>query len=225
MRLLIKFPTRGRPQKFLSTLQAYYEMLSGLHPVTVVVSADIDDPTMNNQIMIETLSQFTSLYLYLGNSKTKVEAINADIQRHPRFDILLLASDDMIPVVKGYDHVVAECMRKFFPDTDGVLHFNDGNHGPHLNTLAIMGKRYYDRFGYIYHPSYKSLWCDNEFMQIAQQMKRQVYFDEVIIRHLHPCFTGEKQDELMVRNLGYNQRDAELYQQRLSQQFTESPEP
>jgi hypothetical protein len=77
-------------------------------------------------------------------------------------------------------------MTEHYPDTDGVLWFNDGYQGNRLNTLCILGKKYYDRFNYIYHPDYISVWCDNEFMDVANLLGKQIYFDDIIIRHEHP---------------------------------------
>ena len=58
----------------------------------------------------------------------------------------------MVPLVNGYDTVIKEKMTLHYADTDGVLWFNDGHQEKKLNTLCILGKKYYDRFGYIYHP-------------------------------------------------------------------------
>jgi hypothetical protein len=89
----------------------------------------------------------------------------------------------MIPEFSGYDSALRDNMEHYFPDTDGVLWFNDGFQKHNLNTLCILGRKYYQRFGYIYHPAYKSLWCDNEFTVVASLLKKQLYFDKVIIRH------------------------------------------
>ena len=76
-------------------------------------------------------------------------------------------------------------MINFFPDTDGVLWYNDGYQGDKLNTLCILGKSYYNRFGYIYHPSYITLYCDNEFTKVSQKLKKCKYINKTIIRHKH----------------------------------------
>jgi hypothetical protein len=93
----------------------------------------------------------------------------------------------MTPIVKGYDNIIRNNMKTHYPDTDGVLWFNDGYQGQNLNTLCILGRKYYQRFGYIYCPEYKSLWCDNEFMDQANLLGRQIYFHETIIKHEHPA--------------------------------------
>ena len=181
MKLLVKYPTRSRPSQFLNTLGLYRSMKSGKHCVEFVVSADANDFTMNNGAMRDTLGPMPDVALCVGNSRTKIEAVNADMEGR-EFDVLLLASDDMIPVVRGYDDIIATAMLKHFPALDGCLHFSDGRQDE-LNTLSIMGREMYRRFGYIYHPEYRSLWCDNEFQVVTQRWGKAVFIDECIIRH------------------------------------------
>jgi hypothetical protein len=183
MKILFKYPTRGRPLKFFRALESYYDLMSG-SDFEFIVTVDSDDVTMNNNQVISTLNQVPKLTYHFGNSKSKIEAINADMS-NKNFDILVLVSDDMIPEVKGYDDIIRSEMKSKYPDTDGVLWFFDGWRKD-LNTLCILGKKYYDRFEYIYHPSYKSFWCDMEFTEVANYLGRQSYYDNVIIRHLHP---------------------------------------
>jgi hypothetical protein len=47
-KLLIKIPTRARPERFFKTLDAYYHNLSELVPTHFLISCDIDDATMCN---------------------------------------------------------------------------------------------------------------------------------------------------------------------------------
>jgi hypothetical protein len=156
------------------------------------------------------LSEFQHKIIY-GTSTGKINAINRDMKQAGDWNILLLASDDMIPQVHGYDQIIREKMNEFYKNTDGVLWFNDGYAGNKLNTLVCMGRKYYNRFHYIYNPMYKSLFCDNEFMDIANQLKKQTYFEEVIIKHEHPANTGSGQDELYAVNDKYWNEDERTY--------------
>lgn len=184
--LVIKMPTRGRFSYFFETLDIYYSYLSGDNEVTFIISCDEDDSTMNNTEVTDRLNLYSNLKYYFGKSKTKVEAVNANLDKLPeKYDVLLVASDDMIPIKKGYDSVILDSMLKHYPDTDGVLWFNDGFVGKELNTLPIVGKKYYDRFGYIYYHEYKSFFCDGEFTCVANYLNKQVYIDDVIIQHIH----------------------------------------
>ena len=149
-----------------------------------IVTVDEDDKKMNDKSIIDFMNQIPKCEHVFGNSSTKIEAINADIPNDD-WDILVLISDDMIPEVAGFDDIIRQKMIEHFPDTDGVLWFFDGWRRD-LNTLCIIGRKYYERFGYIYHPDYKSFWCDAEFTEVATALKKQVFIDQVIIRHLHP---------------------------------------
>jgi hypothetical protein len=164
----------------------------------VVVSCDIDDETMNNPTVRDHFKNFKNCTVYYSNNENKVQAINADL-KNKKFDILLLASDDMVPEINGYDEIIRHCMNNYFPDTDGVLWFYDG-HRSDLNTLCILGRKYYDRFGYIYNPEYKTWFCDNEFTQVAHMLKKHMFFKETIIRHMHPDIIKQPHDETFDRN-------------------------
>lgn len=212
MKFLIKFPTRGRSNKFLNVLKKYIEFLDD-KTTKIIVTCDIDDLDMNQPHVKEVLSSYDNVKVCYGENKSKIEAINADLEGE-YFDIVLLASDDMIPIKKGYDSIIKEKMYEHYPDTDGILWFNDGYQGKKLNTLCILGKKYYDRFNYIYHPEYISVWCDNEFMMVGNILNKQTYFDEVIIEHQHPDWGFGIRDEIHTLNFKHELYDRELYNRR-----------
>jgi hypothetical protein len=135
------------------------------------------------------------------------------------WDILLLASDDMIPEQEGYDQVIRSKMNEHYPNTDGVLWFNDGYTQDKLNTLVCMGRKYYNRFNYIYNPNYKSFFCDNEFMDVANELKKQTYFPDCIIRHQHPANTGREADALYKLNDKYWKEDQAVYVHRKNYEY------
>jgi len=201
MFILVKFPSRGRPEKLISTLKLYIEKAEDTARMYFVITLDSDDPTVTPKLIETVKALHPNIRVDVGLSGSKIAAINRDLSTLPRFDILLLASDDMIPVMGGYDRIIRAAMERHYPDTDGVLWFNDGYHERQLNTLCILGRKYFRRFGYIYYPGYKTLWCDNEFTEVADRLKRQTYFRTVIIRHENPgngcgvCF-----DETYMRN-------------------------
>ena len=219
MKLLIKFPTRNRPDKFFDVLDRYYSMIDDIDNTEFCITIDDDDLTMNNDSVLDRLDTYKNLYWYLGDSKTKIEAVNADLEDFTDFDILLLASDDMIPQVQGFDNDIRENMEKYFPDTDGILWFYDGKRKD-LNTLCILGKKYYDRFGYIYHPGYKSFYCDDEFTQVGNRLGKQQFIEKVIIEHKHPDNTpGVSNDELYMANSKYYPIDNKFFLLRQKNRF------
>jgi hypothetical protein len=200
MKLCIKLPTYGRPERLLGLLPEYFQLLSGRVDVQFVVTCNRDDLTMNCQAVRQQLAEFPRLVLCFGQLSGKIAAYNAHAQVCPDWDILLVASDDMVPQRKDYDELVVERMQASFPDTDGTLHFNDGFTGNVVNTLPILGRRYYDHFGYVYHGSYRSFWADNEYTEVARALGRLAYFDDVIIRHEHYQNTGGPPDDVYLRS-------------------------
>lgn len=211
MKILFKYPTKSRLNICLDQLEKYINLANDIENIQFILSIDNDDIEMiNNRDKILSINK--NINIYIGNPNGKVDAINRDIPDPITFDILVLISDDMIPIVKGYDDIIRYKMKLFYPDTDGVLFFNDGYLGPKLNTIYICGSKYYQRFNYIYYPEYKSLWCDNEFMNVANQLKKQTYIDDVIIKHEHPAWNIlVPLDELYKINDSYNNVDKKLY--------------
>ena len=218
MRILIKFPSRGRPEKLCSTFSKYIEMADDPSLISFLVSLDNDDTTVSNAAKRFMAILHPDTKIVVGAPCGKIGAVNRDMDQAPGYDIILLASDDMIPIKKGYDTTIREKMAQHYPDLDGVLFFNDGFRRD-LNTLCILGKKYYERFGYIYHPAYKSEWCDNEFMEVANKLGKQTYFDEVIIKHEHPAWTGVSKDKTYLENDKYIGEDQQTFYRRKAEGF------
>lgn len=200
-RLVIKFPTRNRPEKFKSVFTRYMTFLSGRHDVRFVVSMDADDATMNNDAMrewFETRKRNADIKYCYGYSKSKIQACNADMEGEYG-DVLMLASDDMNPQQMSYDEVVFKCFEQAFPDFSGAIKFWDGlrpKEDP-LMTLTVMGFPLYKQFGYIYNPEYKSLYCDNEQTEVCHRLGKLAIAPYCIIRHE---WTNEPFDTLHARN-------------------------
>lgn len=217
LKLLIKFPTRSRPDKFFKVLDLYYHLIA-TNNYEFIISCDEDDITMNNDIVKQQLSTYHNLTVCYSNNKSKIQAVNNDLQGK-EFDILLLASDDMIPEVYGYDIIIKQLMYQQYKNLDGVLWFDDGFQGSNLNTLVVIGKKYYDRFNYIYSPDYKSLYCDLEFTQVSKILDKCTYIDKCIIRHQQYSIINETPDELYVKNDSLQHEDYEVFCKRSQQKF------
>jgi hypothetical protein len=214
MKLLIKFPTRNRKNKFFTVLKQYQRLCEDIENTFFLITLDNDDDEMNSPEVVDIFSTFKNIKYVYGNSISKIHAVNRDIETVDEWDIVLLASDDMTPKVKGYDNIIRNKMKEHYPDTDGVLWFNDGHQGNNLNTLCILGKKYYERFNYIYYPEYKSVWSDNEFMLVGNILKKQTYFDEVIIEHEHPDWGYGTNDDIHNTNHKNLNFDKNLYYNR-----------
>jgi hypothetical protein len=160
----------------------------------ILISVDKDDQSMFPLPVLDGNYTFV-----VGNSKNKIDAINRDLNEFDYdWDILINMSDDMIFTKKGFDDIIRA---EFYNDFNQYLHFNDGNQKCNVCTMHIVGRNYYDRFKYIYHPDYISLWCDVENDIVAKQLGCYKYMGDNIklFRHLHPAWGLAPQDALSIK--------------------------
>lgn len=228
MKILIQFPTYSRPQKFVNVLNQYVETCSDKHEIFFNINCDSDDLTMQNRNVVNqihsTLNAKSNVSgaIWLDKNTDKISAINDHIEGVD-FDIVICASDDMIPKAWSWDIEIANAMQQHFPNLDGCVHFNDGNTNGDLITFSILGKKLYEHFGYIYHPDYKSLYCDDEFTQEVRVMGKEKYIDKIIIRHEHYGEEGNSNsgdfDASAQKTLKYSGRDQMVFERRKQLQF------
>lgn len=226
-KILFKFASRSRSNLFFSALDNILQHISDLDNFCILISLDTDDEIMNNPNVIHNLTKYIYKYpnkiiIKFGNSKNKIDAINRDIndiKNYFDFDIVVNFSDDMKIIEKDFDEIIRNKFNLNYPDTDGNIYFNDGFVGDKISTMSIIGRKYYDKFNYIYHPSYYSLWCDNEYTEVAKKNQKIIYFNENIFIHNHPANVGGLIDEQLIKTESYSEIDRKNYEKRLNNNF------
>lgn len=207
MKILFKYPSRGREQRFFKSLDSIYDNLSDNPNYHISCTLDSDDEVMNNQTVIDRIGAYKNISISFGLSQSKVHAINRSM---PDIDwqILIAMSDDMRWIVKNFDEMIRADMSK---DLDRLLHYPDQDAKKILATMYIAGRTYYDRFGYIYNPKFKSLWCDNLVQDIAIKLGKYKYCDFQLFNHLCPVHGHLPKDAMFKRQyLDWNE-DQQTY--------------
>lgn len=206
--ILYKFPSRERPQKFFAALSNIIEL--SRHPnFKIICTCDTDDPSMNNEEVLNQLALYGDrVQVFFGDSKTKVEAINADIDKSGDWDILCLHSDDMVFIKPGFDLDIIDA----FENYEGLVHFPDQVQ-KRLITYAMMSRSYYDQDGYIYSPQFASVFCDNYQQDIAQRRGQYKLVDKQILEHRHFAWGFGEKDALLMRTEDKDtyHKDAQTY--------------
>lgn len=218
-KLVIKIPTRERPRIFFACLDRYYELLSNRNRVFFLITCDTDDLSMNCAAVRSRLAGYSGLSVVYGPRVSKIEAYNRDIGCVEDFDLLLLASDDTWPLVKGYDDIIIQAVLKRAPDFDCVVKFGDGRSKSYLNPFPVFGKKFYQRFGYFYQPDYKSLFCDLELTYVSKLLGKELAIEQDLIRHDHPLCNGIPCDDLFRKNLSFQEVDRNLFVRRAAKRF------
>lgn len=213
--MIIKYPTRSRPEKFKKNLERYISTSST--QLTFIISMDLDDGSMNNNDIKSFLQSKNSERIILtysyGESKGKIDAINRGIPKDG-WSILVATADDMEPS-QDWD---LEIIKDFNGDFFKAINYNTDPRVADfktLITLPIIGKKLYDHFGYIYHPAYKSELCDNEQTAVFERMNILTHIDKKIIEHKW----HENQDELMRNNIIKGYTDRSTFEQRKTAGF------
>jgi len=192
MNILYKLTSRSRPVNFFRAINSI-QSLSTRDEYHIHATLDFDDVSMNNDSVMNAMDDIDHLTYRFDFSDSKVHAINRDMEFISyKWDILVNMSDDMIFVKQGFDEIIISDMihcDDLHGRLDTVLHYDDGNsYKSELMTLSIIGREYYNRDNYIYHPDYISLWCDNEAMEVAKLRGKYKYMGDgnVLFNHLHP---------------------------------------
>lgn len=221
--ILIKYATKGRPELFKKTIQNILDTIN-TRDFTILVSADINDESMYNEDILNFLLQANlfknNIKTCYGESISKIDAINRDMDNITDWDMLINMSDDMKFILPGWDIIIQNKIKETWGEsTDYFAHFNDGYVGDALPTMSIMGREYYERTKYIYHPEYKSFSCDAEAMYVAMMLGKHKYFPDILFLHEHPAWTKAANDETYRINASYGDFDVKVYYKRLNNYF------
>ena len=92
-------------------------------------------------------------------------------------------SDDFV-APPGWDRLILEEI----PNTshEAVVRVSDGIRNDALMCMAILTRKRYERFGYVFHPSYQSMYSDNEFTEVAYRDGVVIDATHIVFEHRHP---------------------------------------
>lgn len=177
LRMLFKYPCRGREKMFFESLQSLDDNIRDRSNYHISLTLDLDDEILNDDSVIERIGGFSNTSIAWGMSESKVHAINRSFPDYD-FDVVICWSNDMFATFYGFDDIFRDSILSVFGNTgmEGLAHFPEPDSREFLNVLYIATRKYYERFGYIYHPSYKSLWCDNESLEVAKKLGKYHFF-------------------------------------------------
>lgn len=218
-KILFNFPSKDREHKFEHALEYLYKNIKKPHDCFILIkTCGEENEAAYRLICNRVLNDHPIKWaLQSGTDTSKVNAVNKGIQiLLIDWDILVAMSDDMFIQYNGFDNVIRDAFEKHFPDLDGCLHFYDG-YREDIITFPVLGRNYYKRFGYIYHPDYTSLYCDNEMTEVAKKLDKYVFIKKpLIVRHQHPNNTKKQKDELYLYNDSPEmyKKDREVFERR-----------
>ena len=226
MKLLIAIPTRGR--KIADWLPRYLELST--HTETIFhVALDQDDPRLVESVAYMKGLDTSKVYYSIGPSQGKIPAINrAMAYRDHEWDLAFQASDDLVMLEEGYDSIMVEDMKRYFPELNGILWYDLDNQHEFFKTskgsqlflrraiciAPVVGSAYYHGRlkGRLYHEEYKSFFCDQELAEIAKKDMAITYIQNKLGSHTHPSWEGGMTEDDTYRRANRNwAHDEELF--------------
>ncbi len=211
MKLLIHIPSRGRPIQLLGCVTRFCEAIHDKDNTQVLITLDSDDDTTGHVMHSE--GGVESLF---GKHANKVEAINADLDVFP-WDVLVVASDDLSVMTPGFDQAIRTDFANEAPDLDAVFWYPDSN--TRICCHPVLGRKYYERDGYVFHPSYRGFYCDDELTMVAQRRGKLFQSTSMKWMHQHPNYATRKADETDKRAKAFMREDYANFARRMGQGF------
>lgn len=208
MKLLLNLASRSRPSNFHACMYNLRQCFTNYH---VALKVDRNDPSLREYLS----KAYPEILLYIGHSTSKVEAINRDIPLHD-WDIIVNTSDDIAwkigagrEIIKHYEQDTFLHFPEPYAESQAVKKGRES-----ISVCSIMDRLYFDRFGYIYNPEYKSLFCDNEATAVAKKLGRYKFVNIVICEHQHPAAGKGLKDELYRANDRFVNEDRNVFEKR-----------
>lgn len=190
LKILFKFPCRYRKDMFFKSLDSLNNNIRDRNNYLISLTLDEDDEILNTEEVKERLKKYENVSIEWGLSGSKIAAINRSLPDY-NFDLIVCWSQDMFAEMFGFDDIIRqECYNINNNHGDDFLyHLPEPDSRELLNVLYIATRKYFDRFGYIYHPSYLSLWSDNETMCVAKMLGKYHYSGTMgLYSHKNPAY-------------------------------------
>lgn len=176
MKFSLIHPSRNRVARAEDAVREWTSRFSGVHECEHIMSVDADDPQMDGYAA---LAARHGLRLVVGHNRTMVEAVNRGAE-HATGDLLIVVSDDF-GCPAAWDVALAAV-------ADGALDravLVDDGLGARIMTLPIIGRAFYARQGYVYHPAYISMFADDDLTAVARRDGLLVDATHLVFPHRH----------------------------------------
>lgn len=210
MEITIIHASRCRPLHAEATHRSWINNASNKNSIEYILSIDNSDPYLATYA-----AQFSGrdVKKLVTDNHSAIEAFNRGA-KHSGGNLLIAISDDFNIAPPHWDeHLLAALKGK----SDYLVKTDDGAQ-PWIITLPIMDRVYYERFGYIYYPDYKHLFCDTEMTHVGDLLNRRLTIP-IKFTHNHYTTGNTKRDAINIKNDATWEQGEKLYLSRMDKDF------
>ena len=108
---------------------------------------------------------------------------------HTTGKVIIAVADDFNPPL-SWDQLLTDLPQTGWMDNPHVVHVEDG-YVHTICVLAILTRKRYEQFGYIFYPQYESMFCDTEFTEVAYRDSVVIPAKHLFFEHIH-CDCGKR---------------------------------
>jgi hypothetical protein len=212
MSISIIHPSRNRPEMAISVAEKWIENSSKEIKLEYILSIDTDEPKLEKYKELFSSDRYVILE---NNNKTAIEAIN-NAAIKTKNNLIIVVSDDF-DCFPNWDKWLIE---KLEGKKDFIVKTTDGIQ-EYLITLPIMDREYYNRFGYIYYPEYKHMFCDTEMTDVGTLLGKVIDLRDQDHKFIHKHYTAGfmEKDEINEKNDSTWNQGEQLYYSRKENNF------
>lgn len=205
MKFSLLHPSRNRASAADPAIAEWLGKQSGLHEVEYILSIDDTDSQI---AAYQAIAARRGVRLIINANRTHVEASNA-AARAAQGDLLLQISDDF-----GCPDNWDAALLAAIGDRREVAVFVDDGLGAKTMTLPIIDRAYYERVGYVLHPGYAHMFCDNDLEELARRLGKLVDAKHLHFPHRHYIIGAAPFDDTYLKAARSWGRDERFFAKR-----------
>lgn len=213
MTISIIHPSYGRPELAASTAKTWINR--AMQPLEYLLCISYQDPKkyqyeeLFKELPVRILYHIIPNMVKQGNYAAYFSTGN----------LLIQVSDDF-DCPEGWDKLLIDALtgkEDFIVKTDDGVKVS-GINSDNIIALPILDRKYYERFGHIYHPDYKHFYGDEELSNVGDILGRKITLP-ILFEHIHYVNGKAKEDDVNRKNNKHFQSDKETFKIRKEKNF------
>jgi len=176
-KISIVLATRNRPHN----LRRLHQSIKDTATVTPEVVIAIDDDDKESAVVAAELG-----FRCIAGPRIPLSKIYNKLAEAYQGDIIMYGADDMIFRKKGWDDIVRADFEKY-PDHILLVHSYDGIQGENCAAFGFLHRKWVETLGYLFPPHLAVVYQDNWLGDAARSLDRKIYYDFMIVEHMHQC--------------------------------------
>lgn len=222
----IIFPTRERPNAVLELFQTLQDNTH--HKSRLEICLYFDDDDINSLQIIENNKNkfdFKIKTIVKPRFFTKMSNMwNIAYQELAKNSIIMLCADDFRFKTHNWDDIVYEEFAKV-PDKILLLYGNDGFISGRLQiaTQSFVHRKWIENSPFWLPPYFSCDYCDTWLSDIAKNLNRKVYRNDLLIEHMHFLIGKSQKDKNSEERIERDKKDnnKQIYENKVEERLSQ----